>query len=835
MLDMKGFYLSADTLKSGNRLHPPTESIGGLMHMENRIGTVCVVCMFVTGLFVVAVNLVSDKTAASTWNISTVDPFGAPGDYSSIALDGSDYPHIGYTSFVGAGYNLNYARWDGSMWNIDTVDSSADVGAWVSIAVDSSGHPHMTYLDGTNGDLKYAEWTGSTWNIEIVDSAGDVGYCSSLVLNASGYPHVSYLDLGNLDLKYAIWTGAAWNIESVDSAGDVGWYTSLALDIGGNAHISYLDSTNVDLKYAEFNGITWDIQTVDSTGDVGKWTSLEFDSLDYPHISYYDTTNDALKYAEWNGSAWLIETIDSAGDVGLCTSLELDGRDFAHISYFDIANVDLRYTEWTGSSWSIETIDSAGDVGWFGSMALDSNGLAHISYGDWTNFGLKYAREEPNISPGTPSTPSGPGFGLVGVSYSYSTAAVDPNNDAVMYTFDWGDGNTSETGYNQSGIPVSMSHDWSMIGSFQVKVMANDVDGASSAWSIPFTVTIARPPDAPMILAATPGDSEVGLSWAAPSSDGGSPITNYRIFRGTSPGSETFLTMVGNVLTYLDAGLVNGQTYYYNLTARNAVGEGPSSNEANAIPMAVPEPPTGLVATAGNGQVALSWLEPSDDGGSPITNYTIWRGTSSDGETLLNTINDTTDYVDTGLTNGQTYYYMISARNSIGDGPNSTEVSATPATTPSEPLSLQATAGDGQVTLAWSAPASDGGSPITAYRIYRGTTPGGETLLVELGNVLAYTDTGLVNGQNYNYAVKAANSVGEGPQSEEVSATPNPPPPSGKEKSIFEEVWFWLLIVVLIAIIAAVVFLLKRRKTTEARLPESEAVLTEEKSREKGK
>src|SRR5436309_1536840 len=100
-----------------------------------------------------------------------------------------------------------------------------------------------------------------------------------------------------------------------------------------------------------------------------------------------------------------------------------------------------------------------------------------------------------------------------------------------------------------------------------------------------------------------------------------------------------------------------------------------------------------------------------------------------------------------------------------------------PPTPPSAPQNLAATGGNAQVTLTWQAPASDGGSPITNYKIYRGTASNGETLLATIGNVLTYTDTTVTNGVTYYYQVSAVNAAGEGPRSNEASATPSPPPP----------------------------------------------------------
>src|SRR5438874_1618060 len=100
-----------------------------------------------------------------------------------------------------------------------------------------------------------------------------------------------------------------------------------------------------------------------------------------------------------------------------------------------------------------------------------------------------------------------------------------------------------------------------------------------------------------------------------------------------------------------------------------------------------------------------------------------------------------------------------------------------PPTPPSAPQNLAATGGNAQVTLTWQAPASNGGSPITNYRIYRGTSSNGETLKATIGNVLTYTDTSVTNGVTYYYQVSAVNGAGEGPRSNEASATPSPPPP----------------------------------------------------------
>jgi len=181
-------------------------------------------------------------------------------------------------------------------------------------------------------------------------------------------------------------------------------------------------------------------------------------------------------------------------------------------------------------------------------------------------------------------------------------------------------------------------------------------------------------PAAPAGVQASAGNAQVSLAWLA-----GATAAGYYVMRSTTSGGP--YTQIANTAStsYTDSGAANGTKYFYVVSAFNSAGVSANSAEVSATPAAPatpPSPPTGLQATAGNAQVSLSWTASAG-----ATSYHVKRSTTSGGPYAQVAAPTAASFTDTSLTNGTTYYYVVSALNSLGESANSAPASATPAGT----------------------------------------------------------------------------------------------------------------------------------------------------------
>ena len=278
-------------------------------------------------------------------------------------------------------------------------------------------------------------------------------------------------------------------------------------------------------------------------------------------------------------------------------------------------------------------------------------------------------------------------------------------------------------------------------------------------------VTPAGNPTAPTNVTATAGNGQATVSFGAPSSNGGSAITTYTVtYPGGTPvqGSSSPITV---------SGLTNGTPYTFTVTATNGAGfTGPGADSNQVTPVGNPTAPTNVSATAGNGQASVSFGAPSSDGGSAITTYTVTYpgGTPVQGSSSPITVS--------GLTNGTPYTFTVTATNGAGfTGPGADSNQVTPIGNPTAPTNVSATAGNGQASVSFLPPSSNGGSTITTYTV---TYPGGTPVQ---GSSSPITVSGLTNGTPYTFTVTATNGAGfTGPGADSNQVTPigNPTAPT---------------------------------------------------------
>ncbi len=294
--------------------------------------------------------------------------------------------------------------------------------------------------------------------------------------------------------------------------------------------------------------------------------------------------------------------------------------------------------------------------------------------------------------------------------------------------------------------------------------------GVSGSVEAPATV-----PGAAALSSVTPESGAATLHFSAPASNGGSAITGYEY--STDGGSTWHNATVSGTGPYTAnvTGLTNGTEYHFAVRAVNAVGNGASSNVVSTTPAGVPGAATLSSVTPESGAATLHFSAPASNGGSAITGYEY----STDGGSTWHsaTVSGSGPYTTTvtGLTNGTEYHVAVRAVNSVGNSAPSGVVGVTPGTVPSAPTLSSVTAESASATLHFSAPSNNGGFAVSSYQY---STDGGSTwhnATVSGSGPYTATVTGLTNGTEYQFAVRAHNAIGNGAASHVVNATPQAP------------------------------------------------------------
>jgi hypothetical protein len=325
------------------------------------------------------------------------------------------------------------------------------------------------------------------------------------------------------------------------------------------------------------------------------------------------------------------------------------------------------------------------------------------------------------------------------------------------------------------------------------------------------------PPSPPPIVNVVAGDGEATVTDDPPASSGGLPLQGSAIIADdlTNPANGGQHCSPDGLLIQSSCtvtGLTNGDSYTFSAVETNTVDEGldysgvdpitgafisasatvggvsePSPASLPVTPLAAPGAPSGVVATGGDAQATVTWTDPATSDGSPVDGYGVTATDTTNvgnGGQACTAPPGATSCTLTGLTDGDSYSFVVSASNAAGTTFSPVSNPLIPGTAPVAAAITSVLAGPASATVTWSAPA-DGGSPITSYLVTAAdqTIPGngGETCTPVPATATTCTVTGLTPGDSYTFTVTATNQIGTGPPSQSSSAitaqlsTPTPP------------------------------------------------------------
>ncbi len=456
-----------------------------------------------------------------------------------------------------------------------------------------------------------------------------------------------------------------------------------------------------------------------------------------------------------------------------------------------ITDYAVQWSDNNGASWS-DLVDGVTSVPGF-TFGGFSNGTSYIFRVAAINaagtgaYSASSASLTPRQSPSAPSQVNATS-GNSKVDLIWSTPTNNGGSPITDYVVQYSTNGTSWTTFNDG---VSTGTITSVTGltngtSYFFRVAAVNAAGTGGLRaSTPQSLIPATTPGSPSNISGSIGNSQVSLTWTAPSVNGGVAVSDYIIQFSSNSGSSwsTYIDGTSTVTNTTVTGLVNGTSYLFRVAAVNSAGAGNYSlNSSILTPKGPPTPPWGLTGTAGNAQVQLTWLAPENNGGSPITDYILQR--SADNGISWSTFNDgssvNTNGTITGLSNGTAYIFRVAATNTLGTGDYSEpSTSLIPKTVPGAPTNLTGTAGVSQVTLNWIAPASTGGSDILDYEVEYNSSGGTWTTFSDgVSTNTGTTITGLSNGTQYSFRILAKNAAGNSNYSNTVLYTPQMTTPS---------------------------------------------------------
>ena len=318
------------------------------------------------------------------------------------------------------------------------------------------------------------------------------------------------------------------------------------------------------------------------------------------------------------------------------------------------------------------------------------------------------------------------------------------------------------------------------------KVSATNAAGTGSNSPASIGVVPISPSSAPVIQAITPGNAQLAIDYTVTASGGETVWSRYSSNDGATFSAWANSTSTSGSLTI--SGLTNGTTYEVQLGLGTADPPTYLSGTGTGRPATTPGAPTGVSGTAQNSAVLLTWTAPGTTGGAAVDGYLVEIATSLTGPWIapggtcdpdLTTATSSTTCQATGLTNGTTYFFRVSARNDVGYGSTASSAGVTPAGPPDTPAAPTGVGEVNQIAVAWTAPRTNGAA-ITGYLLQRATSALGPYAAIATGTCSSTSsstatscvdnDGSLVSGGDYFYRVAARSSAGNSEFSDDSGA-----------------------------------------------------------------
>ena len=290
---------------------------------------------------------------------------------------------------------------------------------------------------------------------------------------------------------------------------------------------------------------------------------------------------------------------------------------------------------------------------------------------------------------------------------------------------------------------------------YEFQVAAANATG-TSAYSTTTSATTFDTPTAPSLGAITTTVTTMEIGFTGPSSDGGMTVTDYRY---SLNGGSTW-SLVGSTSSPITVtGLDPGRVYDVQLLAVNPVGDGWASASVRAE-MQLPAPTAVTATPDGVGSIQVDWAASAIAAGPAIDHYTVQYRDLPNGSFLTFATTSATSLDVTGLANATGYEFRVSALNVEGvDSEWSVPVEKSTWATPTSPTITGIVTTDTQLTITYTVPASDGGTPLTAIEY---SLDGGATWIDSGGLATTISVGSLAPGAVYDVTVRALNVVGSG-------------------------------------------------------------------------